>query len=961
MNDAGPIPDPSGLTNPDGSPKMIVDPQFNRQLSQFCYTFQYMPGGITYLDTPVVPVAAFSRNGTFPVDCEFPSQTPGIYSVSNTNTVKGGPLAQPGNTLEILSAGLTTVANPLYAGISSNEPRQLQRDFGFGGNIGTVKLVKLTNPNKGDVIKLSVNPTEGLGGSWSNSTITAVMDTVTSTGNAIQPGDYFLSLKNTAGVAAETSVTVTLVNDVVNPGFGVHLVQPSTVIGDQPIQAAIEAAADGDLIMIEPGTYDEMVLMHKPVKLQGFGPLGVIINARKSPADKLARWRAQMTDELKPANKMTGIMGDGQFCALPSQVFGANPQTGEPELFGFNEGAGITVLGDCGQTGKLGQVQPVWTINQARIDGLSITGSDSGGAIFVTQWAKGMVISNNRLVGNVGTDGGGIHIGNNNLISPNNGTVVPSENQDITINHNQIIENGAITGAGGGISLYSGADNYNITNNWICGNFTTSNGGGIGHLGVSDNGFIQNNKILFNQSFKQASRVDGGGIFISGVQSAANLSEGSGSVVIRENLIQGNNSGAGSGSGIRLQFVNGTDIANNPGFRTLWNKIDLFNNMIVDNVAGLSGAVSIQDALRVRIFNNTIANNDSTATTSLAFVGSGVTNLTLPKPAGVVVETHSPALTPLVPATEKPYSNPEIENSIIWHNRSFCWGATAFDQVGFPTAFGLHLSTDPICGGTLSEYDDLAVLPRADKANPANKLSAASSYVTDLAQLDAASATTSFDVTSAGMPDPLFISDFPVSDVGQTINQPEATVPATAAAFDEGGNFIDVRYGPLVLTGNYHLDGVSPMLNAGSFNTLQALAFDNGTGGAAVAVDIDFNIRPNNGAVDIGADEGQAGGGVGGGPVALDSDNDGIQDIADNCTLIANPGQEESDGDIYGDACDGDFNNDGVVNFGDVVKALGYVGQSGPLADFDQNGTVDFADISHLLGLMNKPVGPSGL
>jgi hypothetical protein len=41
MNDAGPIPDP----NDPGS--LIVDPHFNPAFSQFCYTFQFMPGSTT--------------------------------------------------------------------------------------------------------------------------------------------------------------------------------------------------------------------------------------------------------------------------------------------------------------------------------------------------------------------------------------------------------------------------------------------------------------------------------------------------------------------------------------------------------------------------------------------------------------------------------------------------------------------------------------------------------------------------------------------------------------------------------------------------------------------------------------------------------------------------------------------------------------------------------------------------
>jgi Thrombospondin type 3 repeat/Putative metal-binding motif len=41
-----------------------------------------------------------------------------------------------------------------------------------------------------------------------------------------------------------------------------------------------------------------------------------------------------------------------------------------------------------------------------------------------------------------------------------------------------------------------------------------------------------------------------------------------------------------------------------------------------------------------------------------------------------------------------------------------------------------------------------------------------------------------------------------------------------------------------------------------------------------------------------------------------DDDNDGVQDAADNCPLIANPGQQNLDGDALGDACDNDADGD---------------------------------------------------
>ena len=39
-------------------------------------------------------------------------------------------------------------------------------------------------------------------------------------------------------------------------------------------------------------------------------------------------------------------------------------------------------------------------------------------------------------------------------------------------------------------------------------------------------------------------------------------------------------------------------------------------------------------------------------------------------------------------------------------------------------------------------------------------------------------------------------------------------------------------------------------------------------------------------------------------PGGLDQDGDGRIDVADNCPAVPNPGQENADGDAYGDACD---------------------------------------------------------
>ncbi len=80
------LPQPSGMSpnmltacmNDPGDDPNNPDPNWNQQYSTFCYTLQYMPGVTTYLDTPVVPVAAFTGPDQFPLDCEYADGTPRI-------------------------------------------------------------------------------------------------------------------------------------------------------------------------------------------------------------------------------------------------------------------------------------------------------------------------------------------------------------------------------------------------------------------------------------------------------------------------------------------------------------------------------------------------------------------------------------------------------------------------------------------------------------------------------------------------------------------------------------------------------------------------------------------------------------------------------------------------------------------------------------------------------------------
>jgi len=100
--------------------------------------------------------------------------------------------------------------------------------------------------------------------------------------------------------------------------------------------------------------------------------------------------------------------------------------------------------------------------------------------------------------------------------------------------------------------------------------------------------------------------------------------------------------------------------------------------------------------------------------------------------------------------------------------------------------------------------------------------------------------------------------------------------------------------------------------------------------------------------------------------VATDSDGDGVYDTQDNCTLLVNPGQCDSDGDGYGNRCDADLNNNGFVNAQDTTLYRQQLGQPsvGPLfneADLNCNGFVNAQDTTLFRGLLGSPPGPSGL
>jgi hypothetical protein len=616
---------------------------------------------------------------------------------------------------------------------------------------------------------------------------------------ALPPAAYQLQITAANGQSTVNGLTF----HILGTGYDPALFEVGPTLPYTTVQSALDAAATtGDsLVVVYPGVqvpftnplgiWFENPVIYSPLKLQGIGPggvytdgtgvLGSVLDGRAVGGDTPYSewWRALVGDIWLNRGGWDGspVDGDGNPRIYEGPVITVFAEDGE-----FTAGFAASIDGFTIQGGdQQGFPNNINQLGGGRIPGVPAEVVVQGGGIFVNGYARSLRISNNLIQSNGGAYGGAIRLGTPDVPEP----LKDHQNDDVYIGHNRILANGG-TNLAGAVGVFAGTENYEVAHNDICGNFSVEYGGGISHYGYSPGGQIHHNRVYFNRSYDE-----GGGIMIAGELPAdpTQLSPGAGPVDVYANLIQANLANDDGGG---LRFLMAGDFTYN-----------VYNNMIANNISTHEGGgVSMNDAPDVRVYNNTIMKNLTTAT---AMTSNG-----LPAPAGLSSSANSNLLQVTLPLTMPTFSDPLLFNNIFWDNRAGTWtggGVAGIGQAGDPF---------PIF------HWDLGVAGGAGELSPTHSLLQVPYGVGDPSNL-------------VGQ-DPLVVSEYDVS---------VKVFPWRGNPNFVGADIVAVEL-PASLLGNYHLTADSPAVNVGT-------ASKNGI--AAPNQDYDGEPRPSQGRFEMGADE----------------------------------------------------------------------------------------------------------
>ena len=288
-----------------------------------------------------------------------------------------------------------------------------------------------------------------------------------------------------------------------------------------------------------------------------------------------------------------------------------------------------------------------------------------GGAVYIHDGSNGMTVTNNNINGNSGAYAGAVRVGttyaNGNIGANDTGatplTNYPQINQNVSIAHNYIYNNGGKNVAGG-IGIFSGTPGYRIAFNDICGNYSAEYGGAISHYGFSRKGSIDHNRIWYNESYDH-----GGAILLGGELTASplELSGGTGEVNISSNKIDENNSND-DGGGISTLNA-GT-----------W-PIKIENNEITNNLSTHEGGgIALNNTTGLVLDNNTIAGNVTSATAA--------TSNGMPAAAGLATSALDQVFQASLPAGSPTYTRPVAFNNVFWDNRAGWFDGASVHGIG---------------------------------------------------------------------------------------------------------------------------------------------------------------------------------------------------------------------------------------------------------------------------------------
>ena len=399
-------------------------------------------------------------------------------------------------------------------------------------------------------------------------------------------------------------------------------VAPSPTPAFTSIQAAVDAATDGDVIVIPPGTYQENVVIGSQS-----------ITLRSSVPDDPDIVAATVIDGGGAGSVISFAGRAAAEAAGASNVRRANAAIARHFLAlsftSADDGTpSIAVLRAIGPTSSHGEAP------RLTVEGLSIRNGSSefGGGISVRSGAltvRNSVVSGNRSDG----DGGGI----GGLDAFGSWLI-----------ENVLIEGNDAAGNGGGIFLEDVSDLFVFRGSTVSGNQAGGNGGGLAGIRLSGGLEIEGVEIDANGAVG-----DGGGLYVShsmgatinGATLSGNTADGSGGGVawvdsygltFSDGTIEGNSAGVDGGGAFshsfdtplpdgalwfsfqETTFLRNTAIGDGGGFDLTVSGAELINVTFIDNSSGGNGG-----GAAVASTSSTLAAGASwTVGSSSAFIGN---------------------------------------------------------------------------------------------------------------------------------------------------------------------------------------------------------------------------------------------------------------------------------------------------------------------------------------------------